>query len=71
MQALQSALDSGDLPGAQQAFLRMVQDSQQVTKAQSAGQDSGTKALPGQTSEENATGPHLEKETGNLLDVMA
>ncbi len=78
LQALQSALDSGDLALAQQAIARIQQDSQQAeapqtaSRIQSASQPAS--ALPRQTdpaSELDLAGKEQETSKGNLVDVTA
>jgi hypothetical protein len=59
-EALQKALNSGDLPAAERAFIRLQQDSQQIAAASAqqenpiTGQSSqAAKALPEQSGESN------------------
>jgi peptidoglycan hydrolase CwlO-like protein len=80
MQALQNALDWGDLPAAQQAFVRIQQDTQQIASAQRAEEarpgHQAAQALPQQAGEDgqNGTGPSASAGTakgrGSLIDVM-
>ncbi len=78
MQALQSALDSGDLAMAEEAFVRMQQDSQKISGSQAgtAANGPGTTTLnalvkdpPGDAQDQGLT--TTAKSKGNLLDVMA
>lgn len=80
MQALQDALDSHDLVEAQQSMVKLVQDNQQIASAQQQAQalpgNRPVSALPNTSNgEEESEGPGVsgaaEKETGNLIDVMA
>jgi hypothetical protein len=75
MQVLQSALDSGDLPAAQEALVRMEQDSQQISSLQQDGQNLAASALSSMNGPQNdagmSAGSQPEKTTGNLIDVMA
>jgi len=79
LDALQSALNSGDLPAAQRAFVRMQQDSQQIsTASQQPGKGTSANApsaLPSPNKENapNGTGPSetdgSQGSTGSLIDV--
>lgn len=77
LQALQSALDSGDLALAQQAMVRIQQDSQQseapqISRSPSPSQPAS--ALPRQTDPEtelDLAGKEQTASKGNLLDVTA
>jgi len=76
LKALQSALDSGDIAEAQQSMARIVQDNQEIAKAQKEQQDDPDRqawsALPNVAgiSPEGLDGTaDSQKETGILLDV--
>lgn len=69
LQALQSALDSGDLAMAEEAFVRVQQDSQRIT-----GPGAGLRGQPeGEHSGYDAAGlPAAQSKTnGNLVDLSA
>jgi len=79
LQAVQAALDSGDLAMAEEALVRMQQDSQQIggTQAGVKGQRSGMTAsalrkdADGGDDAVGLAGPQSEKTNGNLIDVSA
>jgi peptidoglycan hydrolase CwlO-like protein len=79
LQALQAALDSGDLAMAEEAFVRMQQDNQQISGTQAGVQEQRSgmtaSALPKETDGgDDAVGmaaQQSEKANGNLIDVSA
>jgi len=79
LQALQAALDSGDLAMAEEAFVRMQQDNQQISGTQAGVQEQRSgmtaSALPKETDGGDdavgLAGQQSEKANGNLIDVSA
>lgn len=74
LQALQSALDSGDLALAEQAFVRIQQDSHQVepqttSSSQAASQSASALPKPDPTDELGLAAEEPEGSKGNLIDV--
>ena len=77
MKALQSALDAGDVAAAQESMSRIVQDNQDIAKAQKAQQDPSHQVLSGlpnvssndPAGQDEAADP--QNTTGILLDVTA
>jgi len=78
-EALQSALDIGDVGAAQQSLIKLVQDTQQIADAQRAvmaqAGNQPVSALPKQSGndqqDEGGLGANAEVETAKLVDVMA
>jgi hypothetical protein len=74
LQALQSALDSGDLAMAEEAFLRVQQNNQSIQGGQAKVSGQNESGIPKETSsEQDAVGPAQvqPKINGNLIDVVA
>ena len=70
LQALQSAMDSGDLAMVEEAFIRVQEDVHKITGPPSEGPS----ALPPPGSGADAlgpAGPKSEQSNGNLVDVSA
>ncbi len=72
LQALQSALDSGDLAMAEEAFVRVQQDTRKIVQPQAGLSGEDARALPNAASgsEENPSAAQT-KTDGKLIDVMA
>jgi peptidoglycan hydrolase CwlO-like protein len=73
MQALQSALDSGDLAMAEESLARVLQDSQKINATPAGLNGQTASALPKVSEGEDGLGlsAGLSKTNGNLIDVSA
>jgi hypothetical protein len=71
-EALQSALDAGDVTAAQRSLVRILQDTAQIASAQQAG-DKPVSALPNPdcSDEQDDPAEGAREGSGNLIDVMA
>jgi hypothetical protein len=77
LQHMQDALNSGDLPAAQQALVRIIQDTQQIASAQQAAEarpgGQAPSALPNASDEQQhgMQPSNAANGKGNLIDVTA
>jgi len=72
LQALQSALDSGDLAMAEEAFVRVLQDTHKIAQPQAGLNPQDAKALPNAADGGGENPAAAQTKTdGKLIDVMA